>query len=377
MRRYDLSLLLVILVLVLFGLMSVGSASWFVATEEYKDPYHFLTRQGFSVVVGLGMMTGLALVPYQKLLERAALLYGASMAGLVMVWIPGLSHRANGATRWFGVGGFTFQPAELAKVAALVCLSAWIQRNKGNVSDIRVLILAGAGLFPILCLLLLQPDFGSTMILCLLCGVMLFLSGIRWSWVFALGGLGGSGLMVIMLAESYRVARLAGFTDPCSDPAAGGYQVCQSLVALHNGGLLGQGLGNGQGKLLYLPEPYNDFIVAVVGEELGLWGMALLMSLYAFLAWRGLQIARKVTDPYAAILAGTITAMIVGQACLNLGVAMSILPPKGLVLPFLSYGNSAMMMNLAAVGILLSISTTVPQETEKTADKPDVQGAAA
>jgi cell division protein FtsW len=377
MRRYDLSLLLVILVLVLFGLMSVGSASWFVATEEYKDPYHFLTRQGFSVVVGLAMMAGLALVPYQKLLERAALLYGASMAGLIMVWIPGLSHRANGATRWFGVGGFTFQPAELAKVAALVCLSAWIQRNKGNVSDIRVLILAGVGLFPILCLLLIQPDFGSTMILCLLCGVMLFLSGIRWSWVFALGGLGGSGLMAIMLAESYRVARLTGFTDPCSDPAAGGYQVCQSLVALHNGGLWGQGLGNGQGKLLYLPEPYNDFIVAVVGEELGLWGMALLMSLYAFLAWRGLQIARKVTDPYAAILAGTITAMIVGQACLNLGVAMSILPPKGLVLPFLSYGNSAMMMNLAAVGILLSISTTVPQETEKTADKPDVQGSAA
>ena len=136
-----------------------------------------------------------------------------------------------------------------------------------------------------------------------------------------------------------------------------------------------QGLGNGQGKLLYLPEPYNDFIVAVVGEELGLWGMILLMGLYALFAWKGLQIARKVKDPFASVLAGTLTAMVVGQACLNLGVAMSILPPKGLVLPFLSYGNSAMMMNLAAVGILLSISASIPAEEEKS--EPALQKGAA
>ena len=211
------------------------------------------------------------------------------------------------------------------------------------------------------------------MITCLLCGVLLFLAGIRWSWIFALGGTGAVGGLLILLAEPYRVARITGFTDPCADHSDGGYQVCQSLVALHNGGVIGQGLGEGQAKLLYLPEPYNDFIVAVVGEELGLWGIAILLGLYGLFAWRALKVAQRVNDPYAGILAGTLCAAIVGQACLNLGVAMSVLPPKGLVLPFLSYGNSAMMMNLAAVGILLSISSEAqeaPAEAEQPAGVP-------
>ncbi len=373
MRRYDLPLLLITVVLVAFGLVAVGSASWFVATEEYNDPYHFLERQGFSVVVGFTFLVVLARIPYQALLDRAHLLYGAAIAGLVMVWIPGLSHKANGATRWFGLAGITFQPAELAKMVALVCLTAWLRRNRGNVSDPKVLGFAGLGLLPILGLLLIQPDFGSTMITCLLCGVLLFLAGIRWSWIFALGGTGAVGGLLILLAEPYRVARITGFTDPCADHSDGGYQVCQSLVALHNGGVIGQGLGEGQAKLLYLPEPYNDFIVAVVGEELGLWGIAILLGLYGLFAWRALKVAQRVNDPYAGILAGTLCAAIVGQACLNLGVAMSVLPPKGLVLPFLSYGNSAMMMNLAAVGILLSISSEAqeaPAEAEQPAGVP-------
>ena len=215
--------------------------------------------------------------------------------------------------------------------------------------------------------MLFRSDFGSTMIICLLCAVMLFLSGIRWSWIFSLGGVMGMAGALLVALEPYRMKRVAGFTDPCADPAEGGYQVCQSLVALHNGGIWGQGLGNGQAKLLYLPEPYNDFIVAVVGEELGLWGMGLLMGLYALFAWRALKMASKLQDPIATILAGTLTTAIVGQACLNLGVAMSVLPPKGLVLPFLSYGNSAMMVNLTAVGILLSISAEPKQEEEKEA----------
>lgn len=365
MRRYDLPLLLITVVLVCFGLIAIGSASWFVASEEYNDPYHFLERQGFSVAVGGVMMLLLARLPYRTLLEKAHWLYGASVAGLVMVWMPGLSHRANGATRWFGLAGITFQPAELAKLAALVCLAAWLGRNRGNVNDLRVLGLAGAGLLPLLLLLIAQPDFGSTMITCLLCGVMLFLAGIRWSWVVSLGGMVALAGSLLVALEPYRMARVAGFTNPCADPAGGGYQVCQSLVALHNGGLWGQGLGNGQAKLLYLPEPYNDFIVAVVGEELGLWGMAFLLTLYGLFAWRALRMAGKLADPVATILAGTLTAMVVGQACLNLGVAMSVLPPKGLVLPFLSYGNSAMMMNLAAVGVLLSISAEPKREEEK------------
>ena len=375
MRRYDLSILLLAFVLVALGLTSVTTASWFVATEEYKDPLHFLKRQGFSVAVGLGLMILCARVPFQRMLDRAAWLYGASIAALLMVWMPGISHRANGATRWFGIGGITFQPAEMAKVAMLVCLAAWLRESKGRVNDIGVLFFAVAWLVPVLGLLMYQPDFGSTAIIFLLCSTMLILAGLRLDLLVGLGALGAALAAAAIAYEPYRVLRMLNFTDPCVDSADGGYQVCQSLVAMHNGGLLGTGLGNSQAKLLYLPEPHNDFIVAIVGEETGLWGIGLLMLTFGLFAWRGLRVAERVPDPYAAVMAGTLVTMIVGQACLNLGVAMSVLPPKGLVLPFISYGNSAMMMNLVGIGILLSISADVPAEETQGQTQGQTQGA--
>jgi cell division protein FtsW len=159
-----------------------------------------------------------------------------------------------------------------------------------------------------------------------------------------------------MVAEPYRIKRLTSFLDPFKDCSGDGYQVCQSLLALHHGGLYGQGPGEGVAKLLYLPEPQNDFIAAVIGEELGLGGMIVLFGLFAVFAWRGFSIARRAADPFGALVASTFTVMIVAQACLNLGVITSLVPPKGLVLPFISYGATAMMVNLAAVGVLLAIS---------------------
>jgi cell division protein FtsW len=361
MRRYDLPLLIVTLVLVATGLIFIYSSSWYIAESSYKDSYYFLKRQGFSVAIGLILMLVLARIPYQALLARAPYAYGAALMSLVLVWMPGLSHNAKGATRWFKIAGVSFQPAELAKLTTLICLAAFIQKNKGNVNNIKVLLGATGGLFPILFLLIIQPDFGSTMIIAMLFGMMLVLSGLRLSWVLPLGGVAGVLGTIALYWEPYRVKRLMNFMDPCSDPAGGGYQVCQALIALHNGGFTGMGLEKSQSKRFYLPEPHNDFIVAVIGEELGLIGITALLGLFAFFTWRALQVARKVEDPYAGILAGTLTAMIVVQACLNLGVVTALLPPKGLVLPFISYGNSAMMINLAAIGILLSISAEVPE----------------
>jgi cell division protein FtsW len=171
-----------------------------------------------------------------------------------------------------------------------------------------------------------------------------------------------------MVAEPYRIKRLMSFINPFADCSGDGYQVCQSLLALHHGGLLGQGPGESSAKLLYLPEPYNDFIAAVLGEELGLWGICVLIGFYFLFAWRGFGIARRAADPFGGLLASTFTTMIVAQACLNLGVVTSMVPPKGLVLPFISYGASAMMVNLAAVGILLSISAEAKESAgERTA----------
>ena len=361
LRRYDVPLILVTFAMVAFGLLMVYSASAYDAAADYEDPLHFVVRQGFAAGLGVVALVVLARTPYRRLKKHAPLLYGVAVAGLCLVWVPGLGHAANGAHRWFGVAGINFQPAELAKLVILIGLAAWLQRNRADIHDPRVLGMAFAGLVPPLALTLIQPDFGSTLIICTLVGVMVFLAGLRWSWIATLATLAVSALAVIMVAEPYRRDRLTAFLDPFAHCADESYQVCQSLVALHNGGLFGQGVGASQAKLAFLPEPHNDFIAAVVGEEYGLVGVVAMLLAFGFFAWRGFGIARRAPDGFGSLLAGTLTTMIVGQACLNLGVVLSVVPPKGLVLPFLSYGSSAMEVNLAAVGILLSISAEAIQ----------------
>lgn len=371
-RRYDVPLLLLTVGLLAFGLVMVWSASAFVAQETNHDGFHFVTRQ--LIAIGMGAVLGLAamVTPYRKLQKLAPTLYFMSLVFLGAVWVPGLGHSANGAQRWFGVGSFNFQPAEMVKVVLLIGLGGWLHRHRRDIHDFRSVLgpAALAILLPLL-LIIVQPDFGSTAIIALLCGVMLFFAGLRMTWIVSLGSLMTAVLAVVMIAEPYRRARLLSFLDPFADCAGDGYQVCQSLLALHHGGLAGQGLGEGAAKLLYLPEPYNDFIAAVLGEELGIAGFAVLAALYIAFAWRGFTIARRAPDLYGSLLASTFTVMIVLQAVLNLGVVLSVVPNKGLVLPFMSYGASAMMMNIAAVGILLSVSAEMrPEAAGAPAKKP-------
>lgn len=373
-RRLDVPLLLVTVALVAFGLLMVYSASAYGAAEVYQDPTHFLYRQGFAVALGTVLLVGLASVPYQKLMGVAPMLYGGAITSLLLVWLPGVGHTANGATRWISAAGLNFQPAELTKLVVLVCVAAWLHRNRADIHDPRVIGLTVAGLLPPLALIALQPDFGSVLIICGLVGAMYFLAGLRWSWIASLGAVGTTGLAVLMLSADYRRARITSFLDPFADCGGAAYQVCQSLLALHHGGITGQGAGESAGKLLFLPEPHNDFIAAVVGEELGLVGIGGLMLAYLLFAWRGLRVSAEAPDQFGRLLGATITLAIVVQAMLNLGVVMSVVPPKGLVLPFLSYGSTAMMMNLAAVGVLLSISK---ERVPATDGQPVTEGAPA
>ena len=368
-RRYDPWLLILTMALVALGLAEVYSASTFIASEQSGNPYHYIERQGFAAMVGFGLLWGLARTPYRRLPRYAPWLYGFAVVALTLVWVPGLGHSAGGASRWFGVAGIHFQPAEFVKVVVLIGLASWLHRNRGDVNDPYVLGMAALGLAVPLGLIIAQPDFGSFLIICVLCGIMVFLAGLRMRWVAILGAIGAAGLAVVAVAEPYRVKRLTSFLDPFADCSGAGYQVCQSLLALHHGGIAGQGPGESVAKLLYLPEPYNDFIAAILGEEFGLGGMIGLLCLYGAFALRGISIARRAPDLFGTLLATTFTVMIVGQACLNLGVVMSVVPPKGLVLPFLSYGASAMMVNLAAVGVLLSVSAEAHEE--KTAPVPE------
>jgi cell division protein FtsW len=358
--------------LLCFGLVMLWSASAFVAHEETRDGFHFVSRQGLAIGLGLGLGLAAMLTPYRRLQKLAPLLYGASIAMLLAVWLPGLGHAANGAQRWFGVAGFHVQPAEFTKLSLLIGLATWLHRHRANLHDIPgVLAPAGAFILAPLLLTIVQPDFGSTAIIVLLCGIMVFFAGIRLSWIATLGSIGAVVLGVVMVAEPYRRARVLSFLDPFADCAGDGYQVCQSLLALQHGGVFGRGLGEGSAKLLYLPEPYNDFIAAVLGEELGVPGFAVLCGLYLAFAWRGFSIARRAKDLFGSLLANTLTVMLVGQAVLNLGVVLSLVPNKGLVLPFVSYGASAMIVNLAAVGVLLSVSAEArPAVIVRTAPEP-------
>lgn len=375
-RRYDLPLFFLTLTLVAFGLAMVYSASAFIAAEMYKNHLHHVTRQGLAAGLGFIAMVVLARLPYKRLRAWAPTLYVATTLSLVLVWVPGIGHAANGSARWFGIGGIHFQPAEVLKVVLLICLATLLHKKRGDIHEPQVLVNAAVMLGVPLTLVALQPDFGSTAIITVLAGLMFFFAGLRWAWIVAGGSAMVAGLGILMVAEPYRIKRLMSFLDPFADCSGDGYQVCQSLLALHHGGLLGQGPGESSAKLLYLPEPYNDFIAAVLGEELGLWGIGVLLALYAWFAWRGFSIARRAADPFGALLASTFTVMIVGQACLNLGVVTSIVPPKGLVLPFISYGASAMMVNLAAVGVLLSISAEA-KEAEPAADRAPAPSPAA
>ena len=355
-RRYDLSLICLTAAMVAWGLLMMYSASAFQAAETYKNPWHYVVRQSVAVVLGIGAMIVLAITPYRRLRDWAPGVWAASLVLLVMVHVPGISHSAKGATRWIELGPLHFQPAEFTKLATLIALASWLHRNRGDINHLRTILVAFAIVVPQLLGIITQPDFGSTAIVAVLCVVMYALSGLR-AWFMGLLVIGGSVILgLVAVAQPYRVKRLVSFWDPFADCSGDGYQVCQSLLAMHQGGLVGRGMGESVAKLLFLPEPYNDFIAAVLGEELGLVGVLALVLCYLAMAVVGFRIARRAPDAFGSTLASTFTVMIVGQACLNLGVVMSVVPPKGLVLPFMSYGATAMMMNLAAIGVLLSIS---------------------
>jgi cell division protein FtsW len=354
-RRIDLPLFWLTLLLVAIGLVSVFSASSFHDGLKGNGFYH-LERQGLATVAGLVAMFGLSRVPYRKLSRHFVPVYVASIVMLALVFVPGVAQGAKGANRWIGFGGINFQPAEFVKVVVVVHMSAWMAKHRGGATDARVLGVAGLFLFLPLLGIILQPDFGSFAIICTLVGLVVFLAGLPIRYLAGAATFLLPALLAVAWAADYRQKRLLSFIDPFKDCAGDGYQVCQSLLAFHHGGLAGQGIGNSQAKLKFLPEPHNDFIAAVIGEETGLVGMFAVFALYGAFAWRGTQIARRAPDMFGSLMATTFTAMIAGQACLNLGVALSLVPPKGLVLPFMSYGASAMIVNLAAVGILLSIS---------------------
>jgi cell division protein FtsW len=350
-------MLLAVIGLLALGMTMVLSTSYLHSQERYGDGTYFFRKQAIAMGAGVVSLIACSMVPSTLYRRFAYPLLALSFIILVMVLIPGIGVSRGGARRWIMLPGFAFQPSELAKLAIVVYLAHSLAKKEEKIRTFAVgvlphLIVSGA----FACLLLLEPDFGTALILTMLLYFMLFIGGVRVSHLLATGLLALPALAYIAMTAEYRIRRLLTFLDPWSDPTGSGFHVIQSLIAFGSGQWLGRGLGESRQKLLYLPEAHTDFVYSVIGEELGLVGALAVLALFGVIIVRGLRLTAKIEEPFDQYLAFGLTVLLGLQALIHMGVVMGLMPTKGLVLPFISYGGSAMTINLIEAGILLGLS---------------------
>jgi cell division protein FtsW len=357
--RYDIQLLFPALFLVGIGIVMVYSASSALAIKRFGSDYFFLRKQAAFALVGLVALVICRHFPYGYYRHMAYLLLALSIAFLAAVFIPQMGVSAGGATRWLRLGPLAFQPSEFARIALVIYLAYSLDKKRDRLKDFSVGFIPHIVLLTVFAgLIIRQPDFGSIVILSMLTGLMMFIGGVRIKHLFLFFiTLLPVGIYFLMSAE-YRWKRLLGFLDPWQYPAAEGYQIVHSLMAFGTGGVTGAGIGKGYQKLFYLPEPHTDFIFSVIGEELGLIGVLAIICLYAWIVVCGIRIAKNATDRFGSFLAAGLTVAMGLQIVVNMGVALSMLPTKGLTLPFLSYGGTSLLINMASIGILMNISAS-------------------
>jgi len=348
-------LILVTLGLVAFGLVMVYSATSASAALGNGDPMSYLKRQGTYAVLGIALLIVASRFDYRRLRHLAPGLIVASVGLCAAVLVIG--PRVNGARRWISFGPAVFQPSELAKLALAVWLAAYLARRKPPETlkelwrPIGLLVGVFAGL------IILEPDLGTVIAIVVMVLAILLVSGTRVPVL--LGGaaiVAALGLAAIYI-EPYRRVRFFSFLNPWHDAQGAGFQTVQAMIGLGSGGIFGVGLGQGVQKVFYLPEAHTDMIFAIIGEELGLIGVTLVIAAYAAFAWAGLRVALHCADPFGARLAAGLTALVCGQAVINLAAVLGLAPLTGIPLPFVSYGGSNLVVQLAAVGILLNIAT--------------------
>ncbi len=353
-RGVDKPLAAVSVILSLIGLLFIYSASSYSAGVQFGDPFHYVKTQGIALALGLFAMLGLSFANIKSVKKATIPLYLIGILLLGLVFLPVIGVESYGAKRWLNLGFFTIQPSEYAKFFMVMMLS--LIASKTDMSKFRgvlAILLAGGA---VCVLLILEPNMSITMCAVAVIFIMLFVSGARIKHLLLLIVPVIIGAVVLILVEPYRMQRLLAFLDPWESPLEEGYQLIQSYYALGSGGLFGVGLFASRQKYLFLPFAESDFILSVIGEETGLAGVALIMSLFLIIAVRGIKIARQAQDRYSCYLAAGITAVTTVQALLNVAVVCGAVPPTGLPLPFVSAGGSSLVAYLAAVGILLSIS---------------------
>lgn len=337
------------------GLVMVFNASYFYAQERFGDPFLFVRKHVVAMIIGCGLLAISSRLRVQWLEKYAPGVLVVSVVSLLLLFVFGIAR--NNATSWIPLGPVNLQPSEFAKIALVLYLARSIARHRDEMEEFRNGIVPHVAIVGLCAgLIAIQPDVGTAVVLVSVLGLMLFVGGARLSHLTGLALCAVPVLVVAIVIAPYRLNRITALLDPWAFRYGIAFQLVQSLMAFGSGGLTGVGLGESQQKLLFLPEAHTDFIFSVIGEELGLAGVALVLALFVVLGIRGFRIAFRHPDPFASMLALGITVAIMVEVAVNVGVAIGLLPTTGLALPFLSYGGSALVRVMIQVGILAGLS---------------------
>lgn len=355
----DWPLLTLLWAIVSCGIILVASSSVSIADSMFSDSLHFAKRHSIYIVLGMIGACFVAALPSQLWRRYGPLFLLLALVLLTLVLVPGLGKRVNGSQRWFNLGFITVQASEVVKFCVIVFFASYLSRRQEDLlNGWRGFAISIASIVMIAVLLILEPDFGSTVVITVTAMSMLFLAGVRLHQFLLLVLLGAGSLAALAMASPYRLQRLVSYLDPWADQYGGGYQLTQSLIAFGRGEWFGMGLGNSIQKLFYLPEAHTDFIFAIMAEEFGLFGVVLMLGLFVAFIARILRISRRAMaadDKFAALACFGVAAMFSTQVLINVGVASGFLPTKGLTLPFVSWGGSSLIANFALIGFILRL----------------------
>ena len=357
MKKTDILLIISIVLICLFGVIMIYSASNIWAEYKFNDAFKYVKNQGLFLIIGLVLMYMISKVNYKIYFDKCNIILIICLVLLGLVLIPGIGKVRNGSRSWFGVGSFGIQPSEFTKLALIIFTAKYLSKNEKIIKSFK------KGVLPILVitllifgLIMLQPDFGTGFIIVVSIIAMLFIGGANFKFFIPIGIIGIVGIVVLILIAPYRMNRIMSFLNPWSDPLGTGFQIIQSLYAIGPSGLLGLGFGNSVQKYFYLPEPQTDFIFSIISEEFGIFGIIIVASLFLTIIIRGLTISKKSNDLFSKYLVFGIIFQLAFQTCLNLMVVVGLIPVTGVTLPFLSYGGSSLLITLASMGIVLNVS---------------------
>lgn len=359
-KNIGIYLFILVILFSIFGLIMIYSSSYVWSLYKFNDSFHYVKLQGLFLLMGIIFMIIISKIDYKLYYKYASIIFLVCLVLLILVLIPGIGKIRNGSRSWFGIGSFGIQPSEFIKLSLLIIISKYLSNSNKDIKSfikgiLPVLLVVGLVFF----LIMLQPDFGTGMIIVLSILSLLFIAGANMKFFFIAGVIGIIGIVILILIAPYRMDRIISFINPWSDPLGTGFQIIQSLYAIGPGGLFGLGLFNSRQKHFYLPEPQTDFIFSIISEELGVIGIILVASFFIFIMICGIKISLNSKNLFSKYLSFGITFQIIIQAIMNLMVVVGLIPVTGVTLPFLSYGGSSLLITLCSIGVLLNISRDI------------------